>query len=200
MNWKKEKKLLSGFLLQKDVYTTNLLYEHNKFPIINNKFYIPFRKIEKEETNIDLEPYITIFNNRKKIKSLTPSRKTKLKFPLPKIEIPFSSNIDFYSNLKGNVRLKYMDDDSNITSRKGKKIEYSFNDEKIFFDKQNNDLNLNSFEPNNLNHKKKKESIFYNSYFPLKKNIEIINENLKQRKKKKKIIIKDPMFKTQIQS
>ena len=36
MNWKKEKKLLSGFLLQKDVYTTNLLYEHNKFPIINS--------------------------------------------------------------------------------------------------------------------------------------------------------------------
>ena len=93
-----------------------------------------------------------------------------------------------------------MDDDSNITSRKGKKIEYSFNDEKIFFDKQNNDLNLNSFEPNNLNHKKKKESIFYNSYFPLKKNIEIINENLKQIYKRKKIIIKDPMFKTQIQS
>ena len=123
-----------------------------------------------------------------------------LKFPLPKIEIPFSSNIDFYSNLKGNVRLKYMDDDSNITSRKGKKIEYSFNDEKIFFDKQNNDLNLNSFEPNNLNHKKKKEAIFYNSFFPLKKNIEIINENLKQIYKRKKIIIKDPMFKTQIQS
>ena len=168
--------------------------------IINFLLLIPFRKIEKEETNIDLEPYITIFNNRKKIKSLTPSRKTKLKFPLPKIEIPFSSNIDFYSNLKGNVRLKYMDDDSNITSRKGKKIEYSFNDEKIFFDKQNNDLNLNSFEPNNLNHKKKKESIFYNSYFPLKKNIEIINENLKQIYKRKKIIIKDPMFKTQIQS
>ena len=60
MLWKKDKIIQSGFLLQKDVYTTNLLYEHNKFPIINNKFYIPFRKIEKEETIFvgDIREYI----------------------------------------------------------------------------------------------------------------------------------------------
>ena len=50
----KYKNIQSGFLLQKDVYTTNLLYEHNKFPLIPNKYIFPFRKIDYyQRINID---------------------------------------------------------------------------------------------------------------------------------------------------
>ena len=200
MIWKKDKNIQSGFLLQKDVYTTNLLYEHNKFPIINNKLSVPFRKVEDEEEIIDPSPYLTFYNQKRNYKSISSKKVHKLKFPLPKAEIPFSSNIDFYKHLRGDVKLRYMDDDLNITSRKGKKIEYSFKDNgnKLIFDNQENNLNTNYFILHNYTPKKRNNTT-YNAFYPLRKNIELINESLKIINKRKKIILKDNMFKTQIQ-
>ena len=200
MIWKKDKNIQSGFLLQKDVYTTNLLYEHNKFPIINNKLSFPFRKVEDEEEIIDPSPYLTFYNQKRNCKSISSKKVHKLKFPLPKAEIPFSSNIDFYKHLRGDVKLRYMDDDLNITSRKGKKIEYSFKDNgnKLIFDNKENNLNTNYFILHNYTPKKRNNTT-YNAFYPLRKNIEWINASLKIINKRKKIILKDNMFKTQIQ-
>jgi hypothetical protein len=200
MIWKKDKNIQSGFLLQKDVYTTNLLYEHNKFPIINNKLSFPFRKVEDEEEIIDPSPYLTFYNQKRNCKSISSKKVHKLKFPLPKAEIPFSSNIDFYKHLRGDVKLRYMDDDLNITSRKGKKIEYSFKDNgnKLIFDNKENNLNTNYFILHYYTPKKRNNTT-YNAFYPLRKNIELINESLKIINKRKKIILKDNMFKTQIQ-
>jgi hypothetical protein len=149
---------------------------------------------------IDAGPYLTIINNRKKSNSFSHKRKTKLKFPLPRPDIPVSSNIDFYKYLKGDVKLRYMDDDLNITSRKGKKIEYSFKDNgnKLIFNNKVNDLNTNYLITHNYTPKKRNNST-YNAFYPLRKNIELINESLKEINKRKKIILKDNMFKTQIQ-
>ena len=75
---------------------------------------------------------------------ITEKKITKLKFPLPKPEM--STRIDFYTHLQGNIRLKYMEDDLNISSRRGKRIEYFFKEEEprqIIFDE------------NNLNHRYK---------------------------------------------
>ena len=200
MLWKKDKIIQSGFLLQKDVYTTNLLYEHNKFPIINNRLSFPFRKIDDKEEMIDAGPYLTILNNKKKSKSFSHKRKTKLKFPLPRPDIPVSSNIDFYKYLKGDVKLRYMDDDLNITSRKGKKIEYAFKDYQNDFDDKSNYNTTSNFLVSQKNTpSKNKDYSSYNSFFPLRKNIKLINESLKKINQKKKIIIRDSMFKTQIQ-
>ena len=46
--------------------------------------------------------------------------------------------------------------------------------------------------------KKKRNSFIYNKFFNIRKNIELINMHLKELNKKKKIIIRDSVFKTQI--
>ena len=51
-----------------------------------------------------------------------------------------SSGNDFYTNLQGNIRLKYMEDDLNISSRRGKRNEYFLKEEEhrqIIFDENN---------------------------------------------------------------
>ena len=137
MNLKKNK--LSGFILQKDVYTTNILYENNLILTKNLKNIVPFRpqsgrvpqdptkciQILKQicpQTTKDLSIYL--YKDYFKTKKL---KNKKLKFPLPKIRLrPISSN-DFYKNIRGsNIRTKNIEDDLNITSKFGKKINFFY--------------------------------------------------------------------------
>ena len=137
MNLKKNK--LSGFILQKDVYTTNILYENNLILNKNLKNIVPFRpksgrvpqdptkclQILKQicpQTTRDLSVYL--YKDFWKTKKLI---NKKLKFPLPKIRLrPISSN-DFYKSIRGShIRTKNIEDDLNITSNNGKKIHFYY--------------------------------------------------------------------------
>ena len=131
---------LSGFILQKDVYTTNILYENNLIPDTSKlKYILPFRpksgRIPQDPSTcirimkqIYPIPFVTNMDNIFFIKKNLKSKKLKnkkLKFPLPKMKLrPISSN-DFYTNIRGK-RARNIEDDLNITTRHGKKIYYSF--------------------------------------------------------------------------
>ena len=131
---------LSGFILQKDVYTTNILYENNLIPDTSKlKYILPFRpksgRIPQDPSTcirimkqIYPIPFVTNMDNIFFIKKNLKSKKLKnkkLKFPLPKMKLrPISSN-DFYINIRGK-RARNIEDDLNITTRHGKKIYYSF--------------------------------------------------------------------------
>ena len=139
MNLNSEK--LSGFILQKDVYTTNILYENNLIPVRNIKHILPFRpksgripqdptpcvKIIKQIGPIHNIPKLEDFFIFKKNFRTKKLKKRKLKFPLPKLRLrPISSN-DFYKHLRNkNLKTRNIEDDLNITSKHGKKIYYSF--------------------------------------------------------------------------
>ena len=198
----KYKNIQSGFLLQKDVYTTNLLYEHNKFPLIPNKYTFPFRKIDYyQRINIDLRNSFQIFSLKNEKNKEPKINYHKLKFPLPKSES--ATKIDFYSHLRGNIKIRYMVDDLNIISRKGRKIFYSIKDDdsKLIFGENEikiDDSSKNMNKSQSISPKKKGNSFIYNKFFNIRKNIELINMHLKELNKKKKIIIRDSVFKTQI--
>jgi hypothetical protein len=131
---------LSGFILKKDVYTTNILYENNLIPDTSKlKYILPFRpksgRIPQDPSTcirimkqIYPIPFVTNIDNIFFIKKNLKSKKLKnkkLKFPLPKMKLrPISSN-DFYTNIRGK-RARNIEDDLNITTRHGKKIYYSF--------------------------------------------------------------------------
>ena len=131
---------LSGFILQKDIYTTNILYENNLIPDTSKlKYILPFRpksgRIPQDPSTcirimkqIYPIPFVTNMDNIFFIKKNLKSKKLKnkkLKFPLPKMKLrPISSN-DFYTNIRGK-RARNIEDDLNITTRHGKKIYYSF--------------------------------------------------------------------------
>ena len=131
---------LSGFILQKDVYTTNILYENNLIPDTSKlKYILPFRpksgRIPQDPSTcirimkqIYPIPFVTNMDNIffiKKNLKLKKLKNKKLKFPLPKMKLrPISSN-DFYTNIRGK-RARNIEDDLNITTRHGKKIYYSF--------------------------------------------------------------------------
>ena len=116
----------------------------------------------------------------------------------------------FISNLQGNFRLKYMKDDLNISSRRGKRIEYFFKEEEprqIIFDENNLYYRYNNFlqkfssKSVSYTPKRRNMSFSYNKFFPIRKNIELINKHLKELNKKKSVIAKDSiLFKTQIKS
>ena len=135
---------LSGFILQKDVYTANILYENDLIPMKNIKKNLPFRpktgRIPKDPRNClqilkqihpipNIQNIEDIFILKKRFKSKK-LKKMKLKFPLPKYRLrPISAN-DFYKNIrKANIRTKNIEDDLNITSKHGKKIYFSFKDD-----------------------------------------------------------------------
>jgi hypothetical protein len=203
----KHKNIQSGFLLQKDVYTTNLLYEHNKFPILPIKNLFPFRNYDIYKKNINLQNSFIILNHNRSERCILPKKKiTKLKFPLPKPEL--STKIDFYSHLQGNIKLKYMDDDLNISSRRGKRIDYFFKEEEprqIIFENNINKYKnlLHKYNSKSLSYttKRRNMSFSFNKFFPIRQNIELINKHLKELNKKKSVITKDSvLFKTQVKS
>ena len=124
-----------GFILKKDVYTTNLLFEHKRINF-STKNLIPFRNINPNPNDININEFLKVNSCRKlqKVESIFKPKLHKLKFPLNRIIPPSKSNIDFYPNFKGN-KIIYIDDDSNITSLNGKKINFSIKNEekKKFF-------------------------------------------------------------------
>ena len=133
--------LLSGFILQKDVYTTNLLYANDRFSTRSLKKTLPFRspfgrqpedptqclQILRQNGNISNntgnENIFYLFNSYKPKKL----KHRKLKFPMTKCRISSASLNDFYSKYRDkNVKIKYIEDDLNITSHNGKKIYFNF--------------------------------------------------------------------------
>ena len=150
--------LLSGFILQKDVYTTNLLYANDRFSTRCLKKTLPFRsplgrqpedptkciQILRQNgiisNNTGNENIFYLFNSFKPKKL----NQKKLKFPIPKGRISSVSLVDFYSKYRDkNARIKYIDDDLNITSHNGKKIYFNFKNKYIMNDNSTNTDNIN---------------------------------------------------------
>ena len=169
--------LPSGFILQKDVYTTNLLYANDQFPIRKLTKLLPFRpptgRIPQDPTNcltiIRQNGFISFNTDNENIfyakNTFKPKKlkNKKLKFPIPKYKLtPISAN-DFYSDLRDkNIRIKYIDDDLNITSKNGKKINYTFkNSYYDNYEQKQRFINKNII----VKKKENKENKSYTEYF-----------------------------------
>ena len=142
-----------GFILQKDVYTTNLLYANDQFSTKSLRKTLPFRSGSGRKPNNpsssltilrqngfisdnSLDEDIFYMRNTFKPKKL---HNKQLKFPLPKIKpIPLTNSILREDICKQDIRIKYMEDDLNITSKFGKKIVYNL--------KENNNMYETSFQ------------------------------------------------------
>ena len=145
-----------GFILQKDVYTTNLLYANDQFSTKALRKTLPFRSgsgkklnnpsssitILRQNGNISensLDEDIFYMRNTFKPKKL---HNMQLKFPLPKIKpVPLTNSILREDICKKDIKIKYMDDDLNITSKFGKKIIYNL--------KENNNIYETTFQKKN---------------------------------------------------
>ena len=214
----------NGFIMQKDLYTTNLIYENTQFPFNLRKNPIPFRvSINTLERCSQLNDYLTILHKNGKITknsddkekfysicSYKPKhlRKYKLKFPLPVINTPLlNKNFNTEKNETSykNNNIQSMDDDLNITSIKGKKIYYqitrkndpSYSINHSLFCKTNE--NTNQFD---IQLKRKKgNSRGYNSP-NIKDIISELNRNLKDVRQaeidRKKSFVKEKFFSTQV--
>ena len=223
-NFKFNTNFPSGFILQKDVYTTNLLYANDQLPINQLSKLLPFRSPtgripEDPSTCLQIIRQNGFISYNTENEDLFYAKNTfkpkklqhrKLKFPMPKYRTPPLSASDFYSRIRGkNIRIKYMDDDLNITSRNGKKIFFTFKD------KYNNDNYIyNSKFIKKSNILKKKEHPLYDEYFDYGfhskfKDLFNNNQNIFKNKKsvsqlrgnskyKKKVYAKDKTFTTQI--
>jgi hypothetical protein len=172
-----------GFILQKDVYTTNLLYANDKFPTKSLRKTIPFLKPSyMHKTNPD--SCITILNEKRpkleiNDEILTNSKypfkhkklgNKRLKFPLPKMKtIPLRNSILQEEICKEDLKIKFLKDDSNIYSNSGKKLFYNLTS------KENSTLNQNSNKNNRVFVFKKRNSIKLNfkNYLNHKKEEEI---------------------------
>ena len=169
--------LPSGFILQKDVYTTNLLYANDQFPIKKLSKLLPFRpptgcipqdpstclKIIRQNGFISYNTENkTIFYSKNTFKPKKLNNR-KLKFPIPKYKLPPLSATDFYGSLRGkNIRIKYIEDDLNITSKKGKKIFYTFKEH--YFSKY--ESKEKSPKKNIIKKKKQNKSMnYFDQYF-----------------------------------
>ena len=129
-----------GFILQKDVFTTNLLYANDQFPTHSLRKRLPFRsgsgrkpKNPSRSLTILRQNGTISYNSENEVLFYTRNtfkpkklHKRHLKFPLPKIKsIPLTNSILREDICKQDIRIKYMDDDLNITSKFGKKIIYN---------------------------------------------------------------------------
>ena len=171
-----------GFILQKDVYTTNLLYANDKFPTKSLRKTIPFLQPSyMRKTNPD--SCITILNEKRpkleiNDEILTNSKypfkhkklgNKRLKFPLPKMKtIPLRNSILQEEICKEDLKIKFLKDDSNIYSNSGKKLFYNLTSKENSTLNQNNNKNNRDFVfkkrnsiklnfKNYLNHKKEEE-------------------------------------------
>ena len=151
-----------GFILKKDVYTTNLLYADDRF---SKKSILKNLKFRKPHTNIPLntsksliilhenfDEFKKMYNKNKNYSCLKKkSKKTwgKIQFPLPRVNAKSMSAFNLNKNFcNKNVKIRFMEDDLNITSNKGKKINYNFkgnNTKNYFYTEKNlsNDINEN---------------------------------------------------------
>lgn len=150
-----------GFILQKDVYTTNLLYANDQFSTKALRKRLPFRtgsgrKPNNPSSSLTIlrqngfmsdnseDEDVFFMRNTFKPKKL---KNKHLKFPLPKIKpVPLTNHILREDICKQDVKIKYMEDDLNITSKFGKKIFYNLKENNQPYEtnlpKNNNNLIL----------------------------------------------------------
>ena len=127
-----------GFLLQRDINTTNLLLNCNQFSMKNIKDYLQFRPMsgkKPENPNRSLKILRQNGNisenteNDKKFYLLSTFKPKKLKHKKLKLPLPYMKTIPlyktFYSYSSSNTKIKCMEDDLNITSKYGKKVVYN---------------------------------------------------------------------------
>ena len=129
-----------GFILQKDVYTTNLLYANDQFPTKSLRKNLPFRsgsgrKPNNPSSSLTILRQNGLISENSEDEDIFYMRNTfkpkklnnkQLRFPLPKIKpIPLTNSILREDICKQDIKIKYMDDDLNITSKFGKKIKYN---------------------------------------------------------------------------
>ena len=202
----------SGFILQKDVYTTNLLYANDQFPLKALKKRLPFRPYKKLNPNNSLmimrqNGHISDNSETKNLfnfySTFKPKylNKKKLNFPMPKSKTVPLTNLNLYEAIsKRDVKIKNIDDDLNITSNNGRKIYYKFKDNKIL---RNTKYLLPSISNNNIYTYNKKIK-GKNSYgkISFKYIINQLNDELRNIRQmeldRKKSFIKDKFFSTQI--
>ena len=201
-----------GFILQKDVYTTNLLYANNQFPLRALKKRLPFRPYKKLNPNNSLmimrqnghisdnSEERSLFNFFSTFKPKYLGKK-KLNFPMPKSKTVPLTNLNLYEEIsKKDVKIKNIDDDLNITSNNGRKIFYRFKEHKLFSTKKSIFPSIsanNFFGPS----KRAKEETSMGK-ISLKNIISQLNDELRNLKQmeldRKKSFIKDKFFSTQI--
>ena len=202
----------SGFILQKDVYTTNLLYANDQFPLKALKKRLPFRPYKKLNPNNSLmimrqNGHISDNSETKNLfnfySTFKPKylNKKKLNFPMPKSKTVPLTNLNLYEEIsKRDVKIKNIDDDLNITSNNGRKIYYKFKDNKFL---RNTKYLLPSISNNNIYTYNKKVK-GKNSYgkISFKYIINQLNDELRNIRQmeldRKKSFIKDKFFSTQI--
>ena len=202
----------SGFILQKDVYTTNLLYANDQFPLKALKKRLPFRPYKKLNPNNSLmimrqNGHISDNSETKNLfnfySTFKPKylNKKKLNFPMPKSKTVPLTNLNLYEEIsKRDEKIKNIDDDLNITSNNGRKIYYKFKDNKFL---RNTKYLLPSISNNNIYTYNKKVK-GKNSYgkISFKYIINQLNDELRNIRQmeldRKKSFIKDKFFSTQI--
>ena len=218
----------SGFILQKDVYTTNLLYANDQFPLSSLKQRLPFRPTSEIRINLNdslkiLREKVNRSQNSKKSSELNKIKskyliKKKLKFPLIRIKALPLTSLNLHENFnRKDVKIKNIDDDLNITSNNGKKIFYSFKiQNKIENIKQtklpsilNNNNNLFNSNYNVIfkhrKHKKDKNGFDIDKSMDkisLNNAVEELNKEIKNIKRieqnRKRSFVRDNFFSTQI--
>ena len=216
----------SGFILQRDVYTTNLLYANNQFPLKSLKQRLPFRpksgkrtqnpndsiRILRENGNISQNS-----DKKNKFYSLNNFKprylnKQKLKFPLIRIKAFPLTNLNLHEDIsKKDVKIKNMDDDLNITSNKGRKIFFRFKDDNKMSNVKK--ISLPSINHSNINYINKKYNIIFRHRKKNQKDISMdkislnnivddLNKELniikRNENRRKRSFIKDKFFSTQI--
>jgi hypothetical protein len=170
-----------GFILQKDVYTTNLLYANDQFPTKSLRKNLPFRsgsgrKPNNPSSSLTILRQNGLISENSEDEDIFYMRNTfkpkklnnkQLRFPLPKIKpIPLTNSILREDICKQDIKIKYMDDDLNITSKFGKKIKYNL--------KENNNIYENKPMKSKVslpirNKKIEKERKFHTVYPKMKK-------------------------------
>ena len=213
-----------GFILQKDVYTTNLLYANDQFPLVSLRKRLPFRstsgrkilnpnhsvRILRENGNIsensETKKTFYLLNNFKP-KQL---KNKKLKFPLPKLKAFPLSYLNLNEEInKKDVKIRNMDDDLNITSSNGRKICYKFKEKTNLQKKEKEKFPIlykqkNKNKNNSLYKKilKKNENDKSMDKISLKYIVGQLNNQLKEikltEKERKRAFMRDKFFSTQI--
>ena len=201
-----------GFILQKDVYTTNLLYANNQFPLRALKKRLPFRPYKKLNPNNSLmvmrqnghisdnSEERSLFNFFSTFKPKYLGKK-KLNFPMPKSKTVPLTNLNLYEEIsKKDVKIKNIDDDLNITSNNGRKICYKFKENKFLGTKKLLFPSISTHNVYTYNKKIKGNNRFTKISF--KQIINQLNDELRDIKQmeldRKKSFIKDKFFSTQI--
>lgn len=209
---KKEEYPPYGFILQKDVYTTNLLYANDQFPLTSLRKRIPFRHHKKENPNksvIIVRQNGCISDNAKSkhsfylVNTFKPKHlfKKKLLFPIPKSKSIPLTYMNLYEEIsKKDIKVKNIDDDLNITSNNGRKILYKFKENNS---NNNNKKILPSISGNN-SHEYKRISQNDKSLakISLRNKVNQLNDELRSIKQieldRRRSFIKDKFFSTQI--